>query len=176
MQRDENMWLHAAFESRKDAQDALEKLIAEGFDSNEVEIRSSIPLAGLCPPGLETRSRVPLMAVLGGIVGGICAFMLTSLASQAYPMETGGMPIVPLPTTAIITFEGTAIGAILTAVTTVLYECRLPLFRMKPGPLDHHISEGQIVIAAPMKDNEDSDWASDAVATKHHNLHQLQDI
>lgn len=167
MERNENIWLHAAFESPKDAQDALGKLIAEGFDSNEVEIRSSIPLEGLYPPDLHVRSHVPLMAVLGGIIGGVCAFMLTSLASQAYPIETGGMPIVPLPTTAIITFEGTAIGAILTAVTTVLYECGLPLFRMKSGPLDHYISEGQIVIAALMKDNEHSDWASNAVATKH---------
>jgi len=82
-------------------------------------------------------------------------------------METGGMPIVPLPTTGVITFEGIALGAILTTVATVLYECGLPLFRMKSGPLDHYLAEGQIIIAAFMKADEHSDWTSKAVATKH---------
>ncbi|HIF57707.1 MAG: quinol:electron acceptor oxidoreductase subunit ActD [bacterium] len=172
MQRNEKTWLHAVFESPIDAQGALQKLTEYGFDSNDIEVRSSIPLEGLYPPDLHVRSHVPLMAVLGGIVGGICAFMLTSLTSQAYPMETGGMPIVPLPTTGVITFEGIAIGAILTTVATVLYECGLPFFRMKSGPLDHYLAEGQIVIAAFMRADEYSDWTSKAVATKRQGPHQ----
>ena len=89
-------WLHAAFDSVSDAQDALEQLAEAGVDASEIEVRSSIPLVHeVCPVGLEVRSRVPLMAVVGGLTGATVAFLLVSLSSQAYPLPTGGMPIVP---------------------------------------------------------------------------------
>ena len=172
MQRNEKTWLHAVFESPIDAQSALQKLTEYGFDSNDIEVRSSIPLEELYPPDLHVRSHVPLMAVLGGIVGGICAFMLTSLTSQAYPMETGGMPIVPFPTTGVIIFEGTATGAILTTVATVLYECGLPRLRTKSGPLDQYLSTGHIVVAACIGDGEFPEWVSKAIATERQDTDQ----
>ena len=172
MSRNARAWLHAVFDSPSDALDALEELAQEGLTFRDIEVRSSIPLEGVHPPDLQLHSRVPLMAVLGGIVGGICAFMLTSLTSQAYPMETGGMPIVPLPTTGVITFEGIAIGAILTTVATVLYECGLPRFRTKSGPLDHYLSTGQIVVAACIGDGESPEWVSKAIATERQDADQ----
>ena len=114
-------WLHAAFDSPADAQSALEQLAEDGVAANDIEVRSSIPLVHeVCPVGLEVHSRVPLMAVAGGLLGGTAAFLLVSLTSLAYPLPTGGMPIVPLPTVGVITFEGLALGAILCTVATVL--------------------------------------------------------
>ncbi|SVD86740.1 uncharacterized protein METZ01_LOCUS439594, partial [marine metagenome] len=70
-------------------------------------VRSSIPLGHeVCPVGLQVHSRAPLMAVLGGLMGGTIAILLVTLTSRAYPLPTGGMPIVPLPTAGVITFEG----------------------------------------------------------------------
>ncbi len=168
-------WLHAAFDSTSDAQDALEQLAEAGVTASEIEVRSSIPLPhDVCPVGLEVRSRVPLMAVLGGMLGGSAAFLLTSFTSQDYPLPTGGMPIVPLPTAGVITFEGLALGAILCTVATVFFECRLPRLdgmlgeRLsgRPGPLDQHLAAGSIIVAAKSSDGASEAWAAKATATE----------
>ena len=106
------------------------------------------------------------MAVLGGLLGGTAAFMLTSLTSRAYPLPTGAMPIVPPLTTAVITFEGVAIGALLCTVATVLYECGLPRLRKRPGPLDRHLAGGSIILVVRSNDVTSQEWASSALATE----------
>lgn len=156
-------WVHAVFESRGDARDALRELAAAGIAAAHIEVRSSIPLPDLRPAGSEPRTRVPLMAILGGLLGGTGAFLLTSLTSQAYPLPTGGMPIVPLPPSAIITFEGVAVGAILCTVGTMLYEGGLLRLRMRPRPLDAHLAAGRIIVSVRSADLRTGAWTARAV-------------
>ncbi len=158
-------WTHAAFAKPSDAQDALERLAEAGVAASEIEVRSSIPLGHeVCPVGLQVHSRVPLMAVLGGLMGGTIAILLVTLTSRAYPLPTGGMPIVPLPTAGVITFEGLALGAILCTVATVFFECRLPRLGVPAGPFDRMLADGSIVIAV-RSDRVPSQWAAKATAT-----------
>ena len=159
-------WLHAVFTNPTDVREALERLATAGVPANDIVVRSSIPLDhDVLPDGLEVTSRVPYMAVLGGLIGGLAAFALISFTSQAYPLPTGGMPIVPLPTSAVITFEGLAIGAMLCTVATVLYECRLPWLGQAPGPLDQHLATGRIVLAVRSTNTSTQDWTSTALVT-----------
>ena len=168
---DNASWLHAAFDSPSDAKHALAQLAEAGVPASDIEVRSSIPLPhDVRPVGLEVRSRVPLMAVLGGMLGGSAAFLLTSFTSRDYPLPTGGMPIVPLPTAGVITFEGLALGAILCAVATVFYECRLPSLGRRPGPLDQHLAAGSIIVAAKSTDGASEAWAAKATATEVHEV------
>ena len=160
-------WLHAVFTSPSDVRRALGQLAESGIAASDIEVRSSIPLEhDLRPAGLELRTRVHYMAVLGGLLGGTAAFLLTSLTSRAYPLPTGGMPIVPPLTSAVITFEGVAIGALLCTVATVLYECRLPRLRTRPGPLDQHLAGGSIILVVRSSDVASQEWASNALATE----------
>ena len=76
------------------------------------------------------------------------------------------MPIVPLPTSAVITFEGLAIGAMLCTVATVLYECRLPWLGTAPGPLDHYLAAGSIILIVRLTGTDSLDWASEALVTE----------
>ncbi len=168
---DNASWLHAAFDSPSDAKHALEQLAEAGVPAGDIEVRSSIPLPhDVRPVGLEVRSRVPLMAVLGGMLGGSAAFLLTSFTSRDYPLPTGGMPIVPLPTAGVITFEGLALGAILCAVGTVFFECRLPrlggMLGGHPGPLDQLLAAGSIIVAAKSDEGASAAWAAKATATE----------
>ena len=160
-------WLHAVFTSPADVRHALEQLAEAGISAGDIEVRSSIPLEhDLRPAGLELRTRVHHMAVLGGLLGGTAAFMLTSLTSRAYPLPTGGMPLVPPLTSAVITFEGVAIGALLCTVATVLYECRLLRLRERAGPLDQHLAGGSIIVVVRSNDVTSQEWASNALATE----------
>jgi hypothetical protein len=158
-------WAHAAFATPDGAGAALDRLARLGVSPSDIEVRSSIPLHDVSAPGISPRSRVPLMAVVGGLLGGTAAFLLMSLSSQAYPLPTGGMPIVPLLPAGVITFEGMAIGAILCTVITVLVECGLPAAGRGPGPLDAHIAAGQIVVGVRSSDLALTDWARGALAT-----------
>jgi hypothetical protein len=104
------------------------------------------------------------MAVAGGLLGGTAFFLMVKLTSEAYPLPTGGMPIVPLPTAGIIAFEGTAIGAILFTVATVLFECGLP-GRKGPGPLDHHLADDRVLITVQGDEDASTAWAEQALET-----------
>lgn len=159
-------WVHAVFATPSDARDALRKLAEEGVRADDVEVRSSAPLEELPSLVPKHRSRVPLMAVLGGLVGGTVAFLLASLTAKAYPLPTGGMPIVPLPPSGIITFEGVAVGAILFTVATVFYEGGLLRPRSRPGRLDGHLAAGHVLVSVRADEVTSGDWASKAVATE----------
>ena len=62
------------------------------------------------------RTRLPLLVLIGGILGGIGGFALESWVSAvAYPMNVGGRPLISWPQFIPVTFETTVLGAALTA-------------------------------------------------------------
>jgi hypothetical protein len=71
-------------------------------------------------------SRVPLACLIGGIVGGVGAFLMQVYASVDFPLNVGGRPLVPPEAFALITFELTVLGAVLAAILTMLVANRLP--------------------------------------------------
>jgi hypothetical protein len=157
---------HAVFQSPYDVRDALERLIEDGVPVKDVEIRSSAPLDhDVFPGGAGVHSRVPWMALAGAVGGGTALFSLVAWTSTAYPLPTGHMALVALPPAGVITFEGVAIGAILCAVATVLYECGLPGFRQAPGPLDHHLADDHVLVTVTCDDGASTAWAAKALET-----------
>jgi len=158
-------WLHAAFESQAGARDALDQLTRDGVAAEDIEVRSSAPLDDdLIPHTIRPSSRVFRMASIGGLLGGTAFFLMVRLTSEAYPLPTGGLPIVALPPTGVITFEGVAIGAILSTVATVLYECGLPR-RWRPGPLDHHLADDHVLVTVRCTEDASTAWTSRAIET-----------
>ena len=158
--------MHAVFASPYDVRAALERLESDGFTRSDVEIRSSAPLDhDVFPDSHSVHSRMPWMATLGAFLGGTAFFLMVKLTSQAYPLPTGGMPIVALPPAAVITFEGIAIGAILCTVGTVLFECGLPGLKGKTGPLDHHLADDHVLVSVKCDEGASTEWAAGALET-----------
>jgi hypothetical protein len=84
------------------------------------------------------------LATCGGIVGGACGFLLARYTQVAYAIAVGNMPRVsPFPT-AIVTYELTMFGAVMTTVIVLLVTARLA--RRRPAPYDPEISHGKILI------------------------------
>jgi hypothetical protein len=156
---------HAVFVSPYDVRAALERLHHDGFTDRDIVVRSSAPLDhDVFPFGAGVHSRMPWMATLGAFLGGTAFFLMVKLTSEAYPLPTGGMPIVALPPAAIITFEGVAIGAILCTVATVLYECGLPgLWSTGKGPLDHHLADDHVLVSVRCDEGASREWAAEAL-------------
>ena len=111
----------AAFETVADLRSAYAAAIEEGLDANELEVLSNVPIEGFDGP----KSRVLVYALGGALLGGLTVFLLATESAKAYPLVTGGMPIVAGPAVGLVTYEGTALGAILATVLGVLWEGRI---------------------------------------------------
>jgi hypothetical protein len=158
--------LHAAFSTSADARMALNRLGQDGVAHTNIEIRSSVPLEhDLVAVGGAVKSRIPWTTIVGAALGGTAFFLMVKLTSEAYPLPTGGQPIVALPPAGVITFEGVAIGAVLTTVGTVLLECGLPGWRKKPGPLDHHIAMDHVLVSVACDESASTAWTAKAIET-----------
>jgi hypothetical protein len=74
------------------------------------------------------RTRVPLLVLIGGIVGGLTGYGLEYwVSTTAYPLNIGGRPPHSWPSFIPVTFEMTVLFAALTAVLGMLALNRLPM-------------------------------------------------
>jgi len=74
------------------------------------------------------RSKVPLLVLVGGLLGGLGGYMLQYWSQVIrYPMNIGGRPVHSWPSFIVPTFECTILGAALTAVIGMILLNGLPL-------------------------------------------------
>lgn len=79
------------------------------------------PLEGIAEAIGFRKTEVPLLTLLGGILGGFTGFGLQYwVHTQAYPLNVGGRPMNSWPSFIIITFEMTVLFAGITAVVGML--------------------------------------------------------
>ncbi|MBU96952.1 MAG: hypothetical protein CL901_02565, partial [Dehalococcoidia bacterium] len=76
---------------------------------------------------------------------------LTSVTQLAYPVVTGGKPILSLFAMLIIMYEMTMLSAVISSVVGIIFESRLP--NMKPGIYDPRITEGWIGVVITFDDD-----------------------
>jgi len=137
--------IYGLFPGPDSAERGMNALRNAGIDVSKIVVMSSVPYEeysfGCAPPPKE----MPWLAVLGGLAGGAFGFLLAWWTQEAYPLVTGGMPILAPWPTSIVTYELTMLGAVLTTVVTLLVTCRLPSWGAKL--YDPEVSNGKIMIA-----------------------------
>ena len=124
------------------AADALDNLRDAGFEEGEYELLTGTPY----PEGTFGEAepehhlfRWPLIGAACGFTGGL---IIPAGTQMAYPLITGGKPILSIPPMAIIMYEGTMLGAIIFTIIGILFESRLP--RLFMGAYSEKITEGHI--------------------------------
>lgn len=109
-----------------------EQLIAAAAKTRQagyvrIEAYSPFPVEGLDEAIGFSRSRLPLLVLLGGVVGGVGGFLLQAFACvYHYPHNTGGKPLFSWPAFIPVTFELTVLGAAFAAVLGMLALNGLP--------------------------------------------------
>ena len=133
------------FTDEDTAADALDALKAAGYTPGEYEVLTGTPYPEGTFGEAEPVHKLYRFPLIGAACGFIVGLLLTAGTQLAYPLVTGGKPILSIPPMAIIMYEGTMLGAILFTVFGILFESRLPRFMM--GAYDTRITEGWIGVA-----------------------------
>ena len=118
--------LMAEFEDATSLVDATSRAYTEGY--RRIDAYSPFPIEELHHALGSPRSRMPLIVLIGGLVGCISGFLLQYwVAVIAYPVNVGGRPFNSWPAFIPITFECTVLGAALAAILGLLAVNGLPM-------------------------------------------------
>jgi hypothetical protein len=117
--------LLAQFEHPEELMLAAGKAHAAGFI--RVSAYSPFPIEGLSDALGKAPTRLPLITLAGGILGGLAGYGMQYYACViSYPMNVGGRPDHSWPSFIPITFEMTILGASLCTVLGILALNGLP--------------------------------------------------
>jgi hypothetical protein len=118
--------LMAEFDSPEALVAAARSAFAEGF--RKMDGYSPFPVDGLAEALGFHRTRVPLIVLIGGIIGCLGGFFLQYWAAVIdYPINVGGRPLNSWPAFIPVTFEVTILIAALSAFLGVLALNGLPM-------------------------------------------------
>jgi hypothetical protein len=117
--------LMAEFESPTDIVAAARRAYEEGY--RRMDAYSPFPIEELSEAIGFYRNRLPLIVLIGGVLGCVGGFALCYWASvHAYPLNVGGRPLNSWPSFIPVTFETTILVAALFAVFGMLALNGLP--------------------------------------------------
>jgi hypothetical protein len=117
--------LMAEFQDPNELVAAAHRAYHEGY--RRMDAYSPLPIEELHEAIGFRHTRLPLIVLIGGFIGGLSGFALQSWASiVAYPLNIGGKPLFSWPAFIPVTFECTILGAALSAVFGMLALNGLP--------------------------------------------------
>lgn len=126
MKRDPIYGMMAEFDTAQGLLDAARKTYQSGY--RKIDAYSPFPIEGLAEEIGFHHNRVPLVVLIGGIVGGCLGYwMQWWMSAVDYPLNIGGKPPHSWPAFIVITFEMTILFAGLSAVLGMLALNGLPM-------------------------------------------------
>jgi hypothetical protein len=118
--------LLAEFDSPATLVAAVHHAHAAGF--RKMEAYTPFPIEGLAEALNFPRTRIPLLVLIGGVIGGAGGYLMQYYAAAiGYPINVGGRPFHSWPAFIPVTFELTVLGAALFAVFGMLALNGLPM-------------------------------------------------
>jgi len=112
--------VYALYPAPDSAQRAVEQLRASGVPESEIVVISSEPFEDYEFSHRDKRTWMYWIAGAGGLGGLAIGTFLTSYTERAWPLQTGGMPIVAWWPNLVVMFELTMLCAILSTVVTLV--------------------------------------------------------
>lgn len=118
--------LMAEFNSPSALLSAAQRAYQQGY--RQLDAYSPFPIEGLADAIGFHRSGLPLVVLIGGLLGGLGGYLMQYYLSViAYPLNVGGRPLHSAPAFIPVTFELTILIAALAAVLGLLALNGLPM-------------------------------------------------
>jgi hypothetical protein len=118
--------LMAEFEDPTALVNATRAAVKQGY--KKLDAYSPFPIEEISDALHLHHNKLPLMVLIGGILGGLAGFLLQYYVTVIYyPINVAGRPLNSWPAYIVITFETTILLASLTAVFGMLALCGLPM-------------------------------------------------
>lgn len=121
--------LMAEFEDPQDLLGATQSAYQAGY--RRMDAYSPFPVEGLAEALGMHYTRLSMIVLMGGLIGGLGGFFMQYYASVIdYPLNVGGKPLFSWPAFIPVTFELTILGAAVAAI--------LGLFALSGLPMPYH--------------------------------------
>jgi hypothetical protein len=118
--------LMAEFDTPEALLEAAQRTYNDGY--RRMDAYSPFPVDGLAAAVGFHHTRLPLIVLIGGVLGAVGGFLLQYWISVVdYPLNIGGKPYNSWPAFIPVTFETTVLAAALTAVLAMLALNGLPM-------------------------------------------------
>ncbi len=132
-----------AFEEEHEFLEKLEELVDQGVARDRIESVTPIPVHRTeSILGLE-RSPLRFFTLTGGLAGLVAGFVFTIVTVKAWPLITGGKPLISIPPFIIIAFALTILFGALFSFVGFLLLSRLP---SAEGIMRPHEHENRFII------------------------------
>jgi ActD protein len=126
MKRDPIYGMMAEFDTPVALVEAAKRTYQAGY--KRIDAYTPFPIEGLAEEIGFHRDEVPLVVLIGGIVGGLTGYLMQYwMSAVAYPLNIGGKPYHSWPAFIVITFEMTILFAGISAVFGMLALNGLPM-------------------------------------------------
>ena len=135
--------LYGLFTNPEAAERGMQNLRAAGVAPEKLVVMCSEPYEEYSFAH-DHGSKMPLIAVLGGIIGGTAGLAFVWYSQVSYPIPTAGMPIFTKWPVVIIAYELTMLGVVAASVITLIVTAIIP--NLKEKFYDPEISNGKILI------------------------------
>jgi hypothetical protein len=142
--REALLHLSAVFTQSGELTRAIAELERAGFKAKQLEVISAEPRPDKVFLPSANKTRIGTFTVAGACLGGLGGFLLATLTALAYPLPTGGMPILAWWPIGIVAYEAMMLGAILSTLLGLLVELKLPT--MKARPYDETVADGGLLL------------------------------
>jgi Alternative complex III, ActD subunit len=126
MKRDPIYGLMAEFDSATALVEAARQTSGAGY--KKIDAYSPFPVEELAEAIGFHKNGVPLVVLVGGILGGLSGYLMQYwISASAYPVNVGGKPLNSWPAFIVVTFEMTILFAGIAAVFGMLALNGLPM-------------------------------------------------
>lgn len=137
--------------------DAMDGLRAAGFPIGSFDVLTGTPYPEGAFGEHVPQHRLFRFPFFGAMLGFMLAILMTAGTQLAYPVVTGGKPILSIFAMVIIAYELTMLGAVIATVVGIIFESRLPNLNL--GAYDTRITAGYIGVVVTC----DEDRTNEAV-------------
>ncbi len=134
------------------AADAMDGLKESGFEQGSFDVLTGTPYPEGAFGEHVPQHRLFRFPAFGAIIGFSASLFLTTATQLAYPLISGGKPILSIFAMLIIMYEMTMLSAVIFSVIGIIFESRLP--NINPSAYDPRITEGYIGVVISVEDKD----------------------